>query len=87
MITRKMGFPRLYGVPRNYRDPRAGLIKVQMVKDIPHAWAIARPGGVNLPHAGGNTIVRTPTPTLNMSRPRIAMDPSDPNTWQRQYRF
>lgn len=100
MITRRHGFPRLFNVHPFYRDDLSGLIKVSMVNDVPNMVPIARPGGVYRPNGSfnnlavhpvnegqANRLVRTPTPSLNMARPRVEMDPSDARTWQRPYRF
>jgi hypothetical protein len=100
MITRRWGFPRLFGAHPYYRDDLSGLLTIKVVNDIPHMWPVARPGGVYTPNAGHNNLhvhelnrglenrlVRSQTPTLQMGKPNLAMDPSDSRTWQRPYLF
>lgn len=101
MITREYGFPRLFGIHPNHRDNLAGLLVVKEVDGIPNMWPVARPGGVWNPNGYSpnnlvvhdvnrglsNRLVRLPSPTLNMTQPNIAADPSDSRTWQRPYLF
>jgi hypothetical protein len=72
-----------------------GAIKVSRSGDVPQMWPIARPvtswnadsayyqGTMYTP---GN-LVRTGIVPFTPSQPNIEMDPSDPATWQRDYRF
>lgn len=63
--------------------------------NVVQTWAITRPGaqwdanGSPTYHAdyrqGG--LIRGGTTPFQPARPNLAMDPSDPNTWQRQYQF
>lgn len=76
-------------------DP--GFMRVTRVKNITHTWAIARPNSGFSPtgapfyiagQEGENgVLLRGRTPKLTPSQPLLEMDPSDPTTWQRQYRF
>src|SRR4029077_7530357 len=99
-ITRRFGFPRLWGTHYPYADNKAGMIRVKVVDGIPHTWAIARPGGMYTPNGAPhylavpdqnrglqNQIVRSGAPTLGLPVAKLEMDPSNPLTWQRQYRF
>jgi len=74
-----------------------GFMRVTRNKNIVHTWAIARPNSGFSPtgapfyiagQEGQNgVLLRGTTPTLTPSQPKTQMDPSDPTTWQRQYRF
>lgn len=72
-----------------------GFVRAQMVKGIPQTWAITRPGGApqadGAPHYvstyGQNQMIRGGFLGLIPARPKVEMDPSDPATWQRRYRF
>lgn len=37
--------------------------------------------------APANVLIRQPTPVLGPAQPHLMMDPLDPSTWQRPYRF
>lgn len=100
MITRKHGFPRLWSVRPMVQDNHAGLIRVQMMNGTPVTWAIARPRGCHTPEGAPNYVNATPvnrelnsnlvrfnSPQLKLTRHHNMMDPSDQQTWQRQYRF
>lgn len=62
---------------------------------IPQVWPIARP--VTAPAANGapfyvngdvvNKLIRGGMFSFSPLKPNREMDPSDPNTWQRDYRF
>jgi hypothetical protein len=74
-----------------------GYIRVVRQNNITQTWAVSRPGSAPEPLGapfylhetmspqGG--LIRTGVMPLMPSRPRVQMDPSDPSTWQRQYRF
>jgi hypothetical protein len=34
-----------------------------------------------------STLIVSPTPVVRSRKPKLMMDPSDPATWQRTYRF
>lgn len=100
MITRKYGFPRLWGVAPAYRDNIGGMIRSETVNGITHTWAIARPGGMYIPQCAPhyldvpdqnrglqNFVQRGKQPQLSLPTQRLEMDPSDSRTWQRPYRF
>lgn len=100
MITRRHGFPRLFGVHPQYRDNLAGLTTVKVVDGIPHMWPVARPGGVYRPQGQpnnlhvpetnrgpANRLIHFQGPSLQMAPPNLEMDPSDSRTWQRPYKF
>lgn len=100
MISRRWGFPRLFGVHPHYRDDLSGLTKVTVVNGVPHMIPIARPGGVYTPSSSphnlhvhehnrppDNRLIRGQSPTLQMAKPNLEMDPSDARTWQRPYKF
>ena len=73
MITRKYGFKFTYDAT-GWQTTRtaAYLPGSESMTATPPAGALERPGAM---------------PKLNMRRPRLMMDPSDPSTWQREYRF
>lgn len=100
MITRRWGFPRLFGVAPAYYDNLAGLVRTVSVNNIVHTIPIARPGGVYRPNCAPhylhvpeanrglqNHVERFATLPFTPPPPRLEMDPSDPSTWQRPYRF
>lgn len=76
---------------------RDGAVRIARVNGITQTWAIARPSSG--PHPVGapfyvnewatptNVIFYGNTPQFSPARPKIQMDPSDPSTWQREYRF
>lgn len=75
-----------------------GLMRRETVNGIELTWVIARPmtcfEGSNAPFYYqedqsdcGTDIARGGVMRLTPSRPRVQMDPSNPKTWQRQYRF
>jgi hypothetical protein len=99
MILRER-FLRHYTAVSPRRDNRAGMIRVVVNNGIVQTWAISRPVGayhadcapqyLSMPEnqcAPRNQLIRTATPTLMSSPPLLAMDPSDPSTWQRRYIF
>ncbi len=72
-----------------------GTVRLAMHKNIPQTWAIARP--TSSPQADGaphyvskflpNELIRGGFLAISPKRPVVEMDPSDPTTWQRRYRF
>jgi hypothetical protein len=76
----------------------AGLVRTATTNGVAQTWAISRP--VSAPHDGlapplhvvENTrhnggLQRGGFVGLSPARPRIEADPSDSETWQREYRF
>lgn len=87
-------------VVRNYtiynpeRVTVPGFVKVTMHKNIPQTWAIKRPSEVDpngspfyLGAYRRNEIVHGGVLAVTPAKPHIEMDPSNPQTWQRQYVF
>jgi hypothetical protein len=74
---------------------RNGIVKVATVDHITQTWAIARPGSSPNPNGAPFYVNGYPVNSLELGgvmpltpiRPRIEMDPSNPKTWQREYRF
>jgi hypothetical protein len=73
-----------------------GFVRVTMAKGIPQTWAVVRPGSGPAPddcphylgfHSRTNEILYGGHLALTMGRPNLEMDPSDPTTWQRDYKF
>jgi hypothetical protein len=77
-----------------------GVVKVEKHKGIVQTWAVARPTSSPSPHgaplylglspyqyAPRNELVRGTGFVMGMGKPALEADPSDPTTWQRQYRF
>lgn len=75
-----------------------GAIRAVTSDNIVHTWAISRPVTAYEPTNAplyyqedqsdcGDTIARGGTVRLIPARPRVAMDPSNRDTWQRSYRF
>lgn len=74
-----------------------GYVRVARVDGIVQTWAISRPGSAPDPIAAPNWINENASPPNQLiqtgfmplipARPKVMMDPSDPSTWQRQYRF
>ncbi len=94
MYTRD-SLPRNYTVYNPERVLVPGFARVAMHKNIPQTWAIVRPGSA--PDANGapfyisgyrpNQMLRSGALDITPAKPRLEMDPSDPQTWQRQYIF
>ncbi len=83
--------------PRYVKD---GVVRYTTVRGIQQTWAIARPvytpapagtpfyfSDVNRRIRPSGEIVTSGVTRLMLPRPKREMDPSDDNTWQRQYRF
>jgi hypothetical protein len=82
------------------QDNHAGLIHTKIVNGVPHVWPVARPRGCHMPEGSphylnapsvnqeqNSNFIRFGSPQLLLTRPNNMMDPSDHNTWQREYRF
>lgn len=85
-MMRAMG--RMYGAP--YQKPIAvpGAIRTEVVDHVAQSWAIARPVSAPAPKYSPPVGLWRPDPVgLSPSAPKLMMDPSDPSTWQRSYRF
>lgn len=84
-----------YGPDQSFWSTRDGAVKFTRSGDVPQMWPIARPvtswntdssyyrGTMFTP---GN-LVRSGPLVVKPSIPNVEMDPSDPSTWQRKYRF
>lgn len=96
MITRE-GIAHAYAPTGANRVGSQGAIRVTMHKKVPQTWAVARPTGgfdpVGAPFyitgsaAENGPLARGGSQAVRPSKPNVEMDPSDPTTWQRQYRF
>lgn len=75
-----------------------GFLRVSQANGVTQTWAISRP--VSAPHDGlapplhvventrqNGALQRGGMVALAPARPRVQMDPSDHDTWQREYRF
>lgn len=75
-----------------------GVIKQTVTRGVTQTWAIARP--VSAPYDGmahpmnvvenqqqNGEFIRGGALGLSPNRPRLMMDPTNPGTWQRAYRF
>ena len=91
MITRKKGFAPTYPVYGSPAGPSPTLVPGGVAYwTVPPAGQImARSGKASWdPQAGpAYGIARTSAPMFSLGTPKIAMDPSDPSTWQRSYVF
>lgn len=76
-------------VPAPYTPTvRQGVIKVVNVNNVETTWAIARPVAAPLPaYSPPASISRGSGVGFSPAQPNVEMDPSDQQTWQRQYRF
>lgn len=76
-------------VPARYAPQvHQGTIKVVSVKGVQNTWAISRP--VSAPTPSYNppaSILHGSGVGFSPSKPNVEMDPSNQQTWQRQYRF
>lgn len=63
-----------------------GYVRETVHNGIVQSWAISRPvnSPVSMPYGD---IVRGKSLTLVLPRPQIEMDPTNPATWQREYRL
>ena len=96
MITRQT-ITHAYAPFGLQRTSSQGAIRITMHKGIPQTWAVARPTGGYDPNGApfyvsgsarpNGPMARSGSQAIRPHRPNIAMDPSDPTTWQRDYRF
>jgi len=96
MLTRDELFHTYLPVPPP-RLSRDGSVRYQRVHGVTQTWAVSRPvdtyhpDGAPLYIGGGERVngllMRGGVLALTPSKPNIEMDPSDPTTWQRPYRF
>lgn len=96
MLTRKHVFHTSAPVqPAQVVVP--GIVRTERVNNITQTWAVSRPMSSPSPAGGAPFYLGMATPpnilvhggALNVipARPRVEMDPSDSDTWQREYRF
>lgn len=100
MFTRGLSGPMVHAYnpypPTMFQ--REGALRVATVDGITQTWAIAHPVACPDPEGApfyiqdhvpdsGNHVIRTGVVNLSPARPNVEMDPSDPDTWQRPYRF
>lgn len=65
-----------------------GFARTEVVNKVPTTWAIARPTAFPTPlYSPPAAIPRGSGVGFSPAQPNVMMDPSDPHTWQRQYRF
>lgn len=65
-----------------------GSVKVTEVNGVQQTWAVARPNSSPIPtYAPPAPVQRGGVLALTPGRPHVMMDPSDQQTWQREYRF
>lgn len=96
MITRET-IAHAYSPTGASRTGKQGAIRITNHKGIPQTWAVARPTGgfdpVGAPFyitgsvAENGPLARSGSQAVRPHKPNVAMDPSDPTTWQREYRF
>ena len=78
-----------------YPVSQPGAVKSMVHNNIVQTWAIARPVAAPSPNGAPfyvngyavNELQRGGTQAVIPYRPREMMDPSNPRTWQREYRF
>lgn len=97
MITRGPVSHSYDPTPTGRENGNEGVVRMETIKGIPQTWAIARPTGGypsgGAPHylAGqdrpNGRIIRGGVMALTPGKPNVEMDPSNPQTWQRQYLF
>lgn len=88
MILTRMMNSHQY-VPAPYGSVvRSGFVRVVNVNNIPTTWAIARPSASPKPAYSPPAQVQYGSGVeFGPARPNVEMDPSNQQTWQRQYRF
>lgn len=76
-------------VPATYAPQvQQGTIKVVSVNGVENTWAIARPVSAPTPkYNPPASISRGSGVGFSPGKPNVEMDPSNQQTWQRQYRF
>lgn len=79
---------RLYPAPVTRMTVIPGAIRTEVVNNVATSWPIVRPVSAPAPrYSPPASLRRGLGPEISPSRPNVMMDPSDPTTWQRQYRF
>ena len=69
-------------------NSRSGFIRTTNVNNITTTWAVARPVSYpTTPYAPPAQLRRGSGVGFAPATPNVEMDPSDSQTWQRQYRF
>lgn len=92
MITRDH-FAMNYSAHKAGYHATNGVVKTEVHKGIAQTWAIVRPCSsptgqtINGCKPPKNHVEFAGTLALSMAKPRVEMDPSNPNTWQRPYSF
>ena len=98
MLTRG-SVQRYHDIPAATVASTPGYVREQTSSGITQTWAITRPvsapAGVAYPAyvtgpgmtAQPGVLFRSGMMPLSPARPRMAMDPSNPETWQRRYTF
>jgi hypothetical protein len=89
MTTMMRGMDSHQYVPAPYTpDIRQGSVRVQNVNGIVTTWAVSRPVAFPTPkYNPPASIPRGSGVGFSPARPNVEMDPSNQQTWQRQYRF
>jgi len=87
MMTRAMDQHQY--TPAPYTPERMqGTIKVVRLKGVDTTWAISRPVSAPTPkYNPPASISRGSGVGFSPSKPNVEMDPTNQQTWQRQYRF
>lgn len=76
-------YPSVYGTTASQ-----GTIRVTQVNGIDNTWAIARPVSAPTPqYSPPASISRGSGVAFSPATPNVEMDPTNQQTWQRQYRF
>lgn len=87
-LTRSMDYhqyqPALYDMVSS-----PGFVREATVNKVSTTWAIARPTGspASPPYSPPAQLARKDEFPFTPPQYRVQMDPSDPSTWQRQYKF
>lgn len=97
MITRGDIWHAYFPLPPKVDGGSVGVVRTETVNNVLQTWAIARPTGGYASdgaplylagHARPNgPLVRGGVMPLTPAKPNVEMDPSNPQTWQRQYYF
>lgn len=87
MMTRRMDDHQY--TPAPYTPATApGAIRVVPVNGVVTTWAIARPVAAPTPaYSPPASVQRGSGVGFSPAKPNVEMDPSNSQTWQRQYRF
>ena len=87
MITRDW-FPPAYGAGTPKRNDMPGyLVEKESPKGFSYTVAISRPVRSWAVELAGGLLRSGARLNVVLTQPHNAMDPSDPTTWQRDYRF